>query len=60
MILSNVLELNEAFKAFDHDGNGSISRAELKEVFISLGCSHTEEEITKMLKKIDTNGKPRS
>lgn len=49
-------ELREAFKVFDRDGTGTISREELKAVMKSLGENLTEEEIDEMLKLADKDG----
>merc|ERR1712002_383309 len=37
-------EIREAFRVFDVDGNGFISRTELKNVMMNLGEKMTEEE----------------
>ncbi|KAF8652894.1 hypothetical protein AX16_004082 [Volvariella volvacea WC 439] len=49
-------ELKQAFKVFDKDGNGKISRQELKEVMLSLGEKLTEEEINEMIREADDDG----
>ena len=49
-------ELREAFKVFDRDGTGTISRDELKAVMKSLGENLSEEEIDEMLKLADKDG----
>jgi calmodulin len=49
-------ELKNAFKVFDKDGNGTISRAELRHVLASLGENMTEEELDEMVKMADKNG----
>ena len=49
-------ELREAFKVFDRDGTGTISRDELKDVMKSLGEDLTEDEIDEMLKLADKDG----
>lgn len=49
-------ELREAFKVFDRDGTGTISRDELKAVMKSLGENLTEDEIDEMLKLADKDG----
>ncbi|KAJ2784375.1 hypothetical protein H4R18_001179 [Coemansia javaensis] len=48
-------ELREAFNVFDKDGNGSISRSELRQVMASLGENLTEDEINAMFNEADTN-----
>ncbi|KAK1348255.1 putative EF-hand domain-containing calmodulin [Hamiltosporidium tvaerminnensis] len=49
----NVVE--EVFNIFDKDGNGIISRNELKETFIYLGIKKTDKEIDKMVEIADIN-----
>lgn len=49
-------ELLEAFKVFDQDNSGSISAAELRQVLISRGQQHTEEEINEMIRHADLDG----
>lgn len=49
-------ELRDAFKVFDSDGSGSISREELKQLMINLGQTLTEAELDAMMDEVDTNG----
>jgi calmodulin len=49
-------ELKEAFRVFDKDGNGYISRLELKQVMSSLGEKLSEEELDAMMKEADIDG----
>ncbi|KAM3185915.1 hypothetical protein ACTXT7_005389 [Hymenolepis weldensis] len=49
-------ELKEAFALFDKDGNGSISRGELKHLMTSLGQNPTRENIKKMINEVDADG----
>lgn len=49
-------ELREAFKVFDKDGSGSISKAELKLVMENLGEKLTGEEIDEMMAEADKDG----
>lgn len=49
-------ELREAFKVFDRDGTGTISKDELRHVMKSLGENLTEDEIDEMLKMADKDG----
>ncbi|KAH8686499.1 hypothetical protein BGZ61DRAFT_52921 [Ilyonectria robusta] len=48
--------LLDAFKVFDKDGSGTISRDEIRQVMLSLGERLTEEEINEMLKVADKDG----
>jgi calmodulin len=48
-------ELLEAFRVFDKDGSGSITKAELKYAMLSLGERLGEREIDKMLNAADSN-----
>lgn len=51
-----VRDLTEAFKMFDLDGDGKISRGELGRVLRSLGETMTEEELGQMIRDVDANG----
>jgi calmodulin len=46
-------EIKEAFRAFDIDGNGFISAAELKHVMTNLGEKPTDKEIDEMIREAD-------
>lgn len=48
-------ELRNAFKVFDTDNSGSISRSELKNLMINLGQSLTDNEVDEMMKMVDIN-----
>ncbi|XP_052137267.1 putative calmodulin-like protein 6 [Oryza glaberrima] len=48
-------ELRKAFRIFDKDDNGFISRNELSMVMASLGEEMTEDEIDDMMKAADSN-----
>ena len=50
------VELREAFKVFDKDGNGRISAAELRHVMTNLGEKLTEDEVDEMIREADTDG----
>ncbi|KAG6367610.1 hypothetical protein INS49_001803 [Diaporthe citri] len=49
-------ELREAFKVFDRDNTGTISKDELRQVMKSIGESLTEAEIDEMLHFADSDG----
>lgn len=49
-------ELLQAFKIFDADGNGTISKDELKRVMDMLGEKLSESQIDEMMKEADING----
>ncbi|XP_078694903.1 uncharacterized protein LOC144923893 [Branchiostoma floridae x Branchiostoma belcheri] len=49
-------ELLDAFRAFDKDGSGFISRAELRHVMSGLGMKLTEQELTKIIREADRDG----
>ena len=49
-------ELREAFKIFDKDGDGTISVAEIKSIMTSRKENLTDEEIQKLMAKVDTDG----
>lgn len=49
-------ELLEAFKLFDLDGGGTISRNELETLMKCLGQDLTTEEITQIIDEVDVDG----
>ena len=49
-------ELKEAFQVFDKDGNGYISKEELRHVMINLGEKLTDDEVDEMMREADTDG----
>jgi len=49
-------EIKEAFRIFDKDGNGSISRYELRHVMMNLGEKLTDEEVDEMVAEADIDG----
>ncbi|GAV04400.1 hypothetical protein RvY_14684-2 [Ramazzottius varieornatus] len=49
-------ELREAFRIFDKDGDGSITKQELGTVMRNLGQCPSEDELQQMLNDIDSNG----
>lgn len=48
-------DLREAFKVFDKNGDGKISKMELKTVLESLGQHLTDRELDDMMHEADTN-----
>ncbi|XP_002124710.2 uncharacterized protein LOC100186502 [Ciona intestinalis] len=50
------IELEMAFKVFDRDNNGFISRDELRDVLRSMTENPTEEELDEMMREADTDG----
>ncbi|KAJ8298482.1 hypothetical protein KUTeg_025013 [Tegillarca granosa] len=53
---SEDLNMEEAFKVFDKDGNGFISAAELRNVMLNLGEKLTDEELENMIAEADIDG----
>ncbi|XP_014206579.1 calmodulin-A-like [Copidosoma floridanum] len=53
---SQMRELREAFRLFDKDGDGAITKDELGSVMRSLGQFARAEELREMLEEIDTDG----
>ena len=49
-------ELRDAFKVFDTNGSGSISRDELKRLMTQLGQNLSEAELDAMMDEVDTDG----
>nr|XP_018916353.1 PREDICTED: calmodulin-like isoform X1 [Bemisia tabaci] len=49
-------EFREAFRLFDKDGDGSITKEELGRVMRSLGQFAREEELQEMLEEVDIDG----
>jgi calmodulin len=49
-------ELRDAFKVFDKDGNGTISKSELKILMQNLGQRLSDEELEAMMGEVDTDG----
>jgi calmodulin len=48
-------ELKDAFKVFDADGSGTISRSELKKLMKSLGQKLSDAELDAMMDEVDTD-----
>ena len=57
--LENALlsEIRETFAIFDQDGDGRISKDELRIVMRSLGQNPTENDLDIAIKEVDVNGK---
>ena len=55
--LISLTEIEEAFKLFDKNGDGTISASELGNVFRNLGQQHTADEIKSFLKSVDKDGR---
>ncbi|KAH7126119.1 complex of Cambr and Cam [Dactylonectria macrodidyma] len=49
-------DLLDAFKTFDKDGSGTISRDEIRQVMLSLGENLTDDDINEMLQVADKDG----
>ena len=49
-------EMRSAFKVFDRDGSGTISKDEMAEVMSKFGETLTSEELNLMLQEVDKNG----
>lgn len=49
-------ELKTVFKMFDKNGDGRISRMELNESLKNLGIHIPEDELSRMIDKLDVNG----
>ena len=48
--------MKAAFKVFDMNGDGYITKDELKAVMINMGDKLTDEEVADMIKEVDTEG----
>ncbi|NWI95383.1 CALMS protein, partial [Pitta sordida] len=48
-------EMREAFRAFDRDGNGYLSAAELRHIMDTLGEKMTDEEVDEIIEEADKN-----
>merc|ERR1719315_192393 len=46
-------DIREAFTIFDNDGNGTISRSELRHIMLNLGLELTEDECETLFKEAD-------
>ena len=50
------MEIREAFKIFDRDGNGYIDSKELKQVVTRMGHVLTNAEADELMKEADLDG----
>ena len=57
IFMSLFAEIQLAFSLFDHDGDGYITRLELKAALSSLNITETEERIDSMIKRLDKESK---
>jgi hypothetical protein len=51
------LVFEESFSLLDKDGDGNITTYEIRSLMNSLGYSPSEEDISTVISKVDTNGK---
>jgi len=51
-----IREYNDAFQAFDKDGNGYITTKELKSLMRCLGCNPTDSEVQQIINEVDADG----
>lgn len=51
-----IAEFQEAYAMFDKDGDGHITKKEVREMMVSLGQDPTEEEVADMVNEVDTDG----
>jgi calmodulin len=54
--ISNDENLKEAFRVFDKNNDGYISRSELKKAMANLNEILTDEEVEEMIQEADLNG----
>ncbi|KAE8673157.1 Calcium-binding protein CML24 [Hibiscus syriacus] len=54
--LGSVEEMREVFNKFDKNGDGRISREELKSVLSALGSTPSSDEIDRMMSEMDKDG----
>ena len=57
--LDRELEIETTFRYFDRDGNGFISKAELKHGLINLGEKVTDEDVDYLVRGWDIDGEGR-
>ena len=51
-----VAALEDAFRQFDTDGNGTLSEQELSEAYLAAGIPITDANLSRCIKLLDTNG----
>eukprot|EP01098_Paradermamoeba_levis_P002376 TRINITY_DN1277_c0_g1_i1.p1 TRINITY_DN1277_c0_g1~~TRINITY_DN1277_c0_g1_i1.p1 ORF type:complete len:149 (+),score=64.69 TRINITY_DN1277_c0_g1_i1:134-580(+) len=51
-----IQELKEAFKMFDVDKQGAITKSSLKRIMTQLGVAATDEDVDKMIEEADGRG----
>ena len=51
-----VIQYREAFRIFDRDGTGTISRSELSRAIRALGQNTTDKELDAMISEVDHDG----
>ncbi len=49
-------DIRKAFQVFDRDGNGFISREEMRAVMMNIGEQITDEECTEFITEADVDG----
>ena len=54
--IDNEDDIREAFRMFDTDGNGEISKEEFKRTMSKLGEMLTDEQVDKLVAEVDING----
>ncbi|KAK3038055.1 hypothetical protein RJ639_032034 [Escallonia herrerae] len=52
----NTAELKGVFATFDKNGDGYITKQELRESFRNIGAATTEQEVEDMVERVDANG----
>lgn len=53
--INRVDDVKAAFRAFDHNGDGSISKDELKDAMVRFGQTFSQEEAEEMFREADLN-----
>jgi len=52
-----ILVFEESFSLLDKDGDGNISNYEIRSLMNSLGYSPSEDDISSVISKVDTDGR---